>query len=168
MNKPQNLDESVYYTKYINVAQGTELVNSLDLATTEFENIMSGINEQKSTYKYAEGKWTIKQVVQHIIDVERLFVARALSIARDETATIVAFEEDEYASHDYSETLSLEFIVNDYKLVRQATLSFFKSLNSKNSDNQVGDKIVLSPRIIGWILSGHSTHHMQVIKERYL
>jgi uncharacterized damage-inducible protein DinB len=144
------------------------LFESLDLSTTEFENVLSGVDEQKSNYKYAEGKWTIKQVVQHIIDVERLFVARALSIARDENATIVSFDEDDYANNDYSELLSIESITEDYRLVTKATVSFFKSLNSKNSDNEVGGKVVLSPRIIGWLISGHSNHHIQVIKERYL
>ena len=168
MKRPEGLKDSVYYTKYINCAHGTSLMESLDLSTDEFESLIERIDENKSNYKYDEGKWTIKQVVQHIIDIERLFVARALSIARDNKATIVSFDEDLYADNDYSENLTLEAIVNDYKIVRQGTVSFFKSLHSSVIDNQVGEDTVLSPRIIGWLISGHSTHHLNVIKERYL
>jgi len=168
MKKPVDLKASVYYTKYINLAEGTELIQSLNLSYDQFVNELSTIDEEKSNYKYAEGKWTIKQVIQHVIDVERLFVARALSIARDRNTVVVRFDDDLYASNDYSNTLKFEDIVNDYKVVRQGTISFFKSLNVNSFDNQVGEGTVLSPRIIGWIISGHSIHHLNVIKERYL
>ena len=131
-------------------------------------SVLSTIDEEKSKHKYGDDKWTIKQVVQHFIDVERLFVARALSIARDVNATIVTFDDNLYASNDYSNTLKFEDIITDFKLARQSTISFFKTLNTNNIDNQIGDKIILSPRIIGWLISGHSMHHLNIIKERYL
>jgi len=168
MKKPVNLKASLYYTKYINLAEGAELVESLSLSYDEFVNVLSNIDEEKANHKYAEGKWTVKQVVQHVIDIERLFVARALSIARDENTVIVRFDDDLYASNDYSNTLKFEDIINDYKIVRQGTISFFKSLNVNSFDNQVGESTILSPRIIGWLISGHSLHHLNVIKERYL
>ncbi len=168
MEKPQKLNDAIYYTKYIKIAPGSDLVESLGLSYDEFDNALSKISEEKSTYRYADNKWSIKQVVQHVIDVERLFVARALSIARDENTTIIGFDDNLYASNDYSETLKFEDIVADYKLARTSTISFFKSLNSDIMDNEVGEKVVLSPRIIGWLISGHSLHHLNVIKERYL
>jgi len=168
MKKPIDLKASVYYTKYINLAPKDDLFESLDLSFQAFESLVLNIDEQKSNYKYGEGKWTIKQVVQHIIDVERLFVARALSIARDENTTVIGFDDNLYAANDYTDTLEFEAIVNDYKLVRQSTISFFKSLNSNSFDNKIESNVILSPRIIGWLISGHSIHHLNVIKERYL
>jgi len=168
MKKPQILIDSVYYTKYINLAVGSGMIESLELSNLEFENFVKLIDEEKENYKYGKDKWTIKQVIQHIIDVERLFVARALSIARDEKTEVFGFDENLYADNDYSNRLTLEYLINDYKLVRQATVSFFKSINLDNIDNTVGDTIKMSPRIIGWIISGHSTHHINVIKARYL
>jgi hypothetical protein len=168
MKKPVGLKDSVYYTKYINLAEGTDLVEGLNLSFDTILTELSTIDEEKSKHKYGDDKWTIKQVVQHFIDVERLFVARALSIARDVNATIVTFDDNLYASNDYSNTLKFEDIITDFKLARQSTISFFKTLNTNNIDNQIGDKIILSPRIIGWLISGHSMHHLNIIKERYL
>lgn len=168
MKKPVGLKDSVYYTKYINLAEGNDLLEGLELSYAKIETVLSAIDEEKSTFKYGEDKWTIKQVVQHIIDVERLFVARALSIARDENATIVNFDDNLYAANDYSDRLKFEDIINDFKLARQSTISFFKTMNANNIDNEVGEKIILSPRIIGWLISGHALHHLNVIQERYL
>ena len=168
MKKPEGLKDSVYYTKYINIAEGTDLVEALNLSYDTILETLSTIDEEKSNDKYADDKWTIKQVIQHIIDVERLFVARALSIARDENAVIVNFDDNLYAANDYSNTLKFEDIISDYKLTRKSTISFFKTLNINNVDNEVGENIVLSPRIIGWLISGHSLHHLNIINERYL
>ena len=168
MKKPVGLKDSAYYTKYINLAEGTDLIEGLNLSFDTIVSVLSTIDEEKSKHKYGDDKWTIKQVVQHIIDVERLFVTRALSIARDKNTAIIGFDENLYASNDYSYTLKFEDIVTDFKLVRQSTISFFKTLNVNNIDNQVVDNIILSPRIIGWLISGHSMHHLNVIRERYL
>jgi len=168
MKRPIKLNSQDFTTNYINLTEGDSLSESLLESQLQFEVLFESISEDDGNYKYKKDKWTIKQVLLHIIDVERLFVARALKISRDKNSKIIGFDEDLYAENDYSDKLSLEQLKQDFLLVRNSTISFFNTLDSTVLDNEVQSSVLLTPRIIGWLISGHSIHHFNVIKERYL
>lgn len=168
MKKPENLNPQDYTTNYINLAEGENLTESLLDSQLQFEVLFESINEEQGSFKYGEDKWTIKQALLHIIDVERLFVARALKIARDPNSKIIGFDENLYANNDFSQNLTLEQLKQDFILARKSTISFFNTLDESVIDIEVKPNVTLSPRILGWLISGHAIHHFNVIKERYL
>ncbi|WP_179019426.1 DinB family protein [Winogradskyella forsetii] len=129
----------------------------------------SDIPEEKHNYAYADGKWTVKDILLHIIDTERVFAYRALRIARRDESPMVGFEQDEYVANGYANQRTLENLIEEYKAVRQATIALFNSFDSATL-LQIGEAsgAAFSVRVLGYITIGHENHHIQIIKERYL
>tara|TARA_B100000508_G_C11319786_1_gene208859 strand:+ start:35 stop:550 length:516 start_codon:yes stop_codon:yes gene_type:complete len=141
------------------------LTNSLDEMLTTLQNLP----EDKLLYSYAEGKWTIKELVQHIIDAERVFCYRALRFSRNDATNLPGFNEDWYVENSNGNDRDFNDLLNEFVLVRNSTISLFNSFTSKmltlkgainNSD--------MSVRALGFIIAGHQTHHLKIIKEKYL
>ncbi len=119
-------------------------------------------------FRYAPGKWSVKEILLHLIDSERVFAYRALCIARGEQTPLPGFEQDDYVPLSGAEGRSPESLLEEYRAVREATLSLFRHLPEesltrigKASDNP------LSARAAAWIIAGHEVHHLRVIEERY-
>ena len=123
----------------------------------------------KADYAYAPGKWTIKQVFQHISDTERIFAYRALRFARRDPQQPLPFEENDYADNADVSNRSLEDILQELETVRKSSVSLFKSFSQEtlllNGTTSLGNATVLS---LGFFVCGHATHHMNVVKDRYL
>ena len=158
-----------FYQTYINKAQDVDLKQSL---RENFERVLDFLNtilEDKLEYRYAEGKWTIKEVIQHLIDAERIFAYRALRIARQDQTPLPGFEENDYVPTSFANDRSRAELLADYKAVRQATVSLFDSFRD-DMLFQMGtaSNSPISVRALGFITIGHENHHCQVIKERYL
>lgn len=158
-----------YYQTYINKAGDLELIDGLKKNAEDIYLFFESIPEDKYDYAYAEGKWTIKEVIQHIIDTERIFSYRALSFARQDKTALPGYEQDDYAVTSRANQRTKNSLLIEYKALRSATVSLFESFsdemlkgigNASNSD--------ISVRAIGFILIGHENHHCQVIKDRYL
>ena len=132
-------------------------------------DLLSLINEAKSTYAYAPGKWTLKEMLQHLIDAERVFTYRALCFARKESQTLPSFDENEYAGNSFANNRSWENLSEEFMAVRQATILLFESFSPEMLSNtgKAGSN-ELSAEQIGFITVGHFNHHYKIIKERYL
>lgn len=158
-----------YYQAYINKAQNVGLKEGLRKNFELVLEFLNAIPEDKLEYRYAEGKWTIKEVIQHLIDAERIFSYRALRIARQDQTPLPGFEENDYVPASFANNRSKEELLIDYKAVRQATVSLFDSFTN-DMLLQVGtaSNSPISVRALGFITIGHENHHCQVIKERYL
>lgn len=167
--KPHHLDTSEYFAGYVRKASGNDLLASLSVVCSETADLLSELSDDQANYRYAEGKWTIKQVVQHLIDTERVFAYRALSIARGDQQNLCGFDEDEFALNDQSKQRKMEDIIAEYRLVRASTIALFGSFSHDVLDNRgLANQVAFTPRILGWVLVGHDQHHLSVIKERYL
>lgn len=158
-----------FYQTYINKAQNVDLKRGL---RQSFETVIEFLNtmpEDKLEYRYADGKWTIKEVIQHIIDAERIFAYRALRIARQDQTPLPGFEENDYVPASFANDRSRAELLSDYKAVREATISLFDSFTDRML-LQIGtaSNSPISVRALGFITIGHENHHCQVIKERYL
>ena len=171
MNKDQlNKNEyNPYYQAYIDKAEVTDLIEGLRQNGKRVISFLESIPDDKYDYAYAEGKWTLKELIQHVIDTERIFTFRALSFARKEKAALPGYEENDYAASSNANRRTKESLLNELSIVRQATIVLFESFtdemllhvgNASNSD--------VSVRAIGFILIGHENHHYKIIKERYL
>ncbi|WP_179315305.1 DinB family protein [Winogradskyella undariae] len=127
------------------------------------------IAKEKHDYAYAKGKWSVKDVLLHIIDTERILAYRAMRIARQDKTPLMGFEQDDYVVHGFAEKRSMESLIEEYKSVRLATITLFASLNV-DTLLSIGEAsgFPISVRALGYIILGHENHHNLIIKERYL
>lgn len=158
-----------YYTKFLALVPEKNLLDALTNNLNEVSKFILSIPGEKADYAYDSGKWTIKQVIQHIIDCERILSYRSLHIARKDKQALLFFNENEYAQVADVKDLTLTDLLNDFKAVRNSTISLFKHL--KDSDliqSGVIGNYQSTPLSIGFFLPGHANHHLNTIKERYL
>ncbi len=160
-----------YYKPYIDVVVGNEkgIIENLKNTLTEVLNTLSKIPENKQEYRYTEGKWTIKELIQHLIDSERVFAYRALRFARNDATELAGFEQDDYVTVFDANTRDFDELLEDLELTRKSTILLFKSFGEKElmrigtaSGND------MSVRALGYVISGHLVHHFNIMKERYL
>ncbi|WP_400078949.1 DinB family protein [Winogradskyella sp. R77965] len=158
-----------YYKSYIDSASNLNIVEGLKQNLDSVVSFYSAIPAQKHNFAYAEGKWTVKDILLHIIDTERIFTYRALRIARQDKTALVGFDQDEYVVSAKAGSRSLFDLIEEYKIVRQGSIALYRSFNSGDLE-QIGEAsgFPISVRAIGYILTGHENHHNQVIRERYL
>lgn len=165
-----NSEFKVNYGDYIYmVDENQELVEALQKGEDQITDFFTKIDQNKLKTAYAEGKWTILEVLLHIIDTERIFNYRALCIARGDQTEFPSFEQDDYVAPSKANDRSLTSLLTEYSTVRKATISLFENLSEEDL-KQLGraSNSPLSPRAAGFIIAGHERHHEKIIKERYL
>ncbi len=170
--RTSQLSENEYSTfnaTYIKAAGEVDLIEELEICLHEFIRFVQNIPMEKFDYRYAEGKWTIKEIIQHIIDTERIFAYRALRISRNDTTPLPGFEENDFAKNTEGNLRSLQDLLTELSAVRHSNLLLFKSF-SENQLKRVGvaSENPISVRAIGFMLIGHQKHHQKVFEERYL
>ncbi|MFM9825878.1 DinB family protein [Flavobacterium sp.] len=161
---------SSFNATYINaVDQNVDLIDCFEMGFEEMISIISKTPFDKLKFRYAFGKWTIKDIIQHIIDVERIFSYRALRISRNDTTPLPGFEENDYVENTNANGRSIQDLLNELKVVRTATIILFKSFSNEQLKNLgIASNNPISVRAIGFIIIGHQHHHFKIIKERYL
>lgn len=168
ITKPASRKE-FYFSKYINIALKDDLISSLIASRDEVIDTLQPLNEEQSNYAYQAGKWTIKEVLSHCIDTERILAYRALCFSRNETAELPGFDQDNYAKEDPASDIPFKDLVEEYALIRRSTILLFKRMKQKNLDfSGIASNVEISARELGWTIAGHDLHHLKVIRERYL
>lgn len=167
--KPDKSAYGEYFGRYIDLVKNEDLIGALVESELLIDGFWSSISEEKACFRYAEGKWSIKELLQHIMDTERVFNYRALSVARGENQTLMGYDHDEYALSSKADSRRWKDILTEYKAVRQATTLLFKSFDNQQLD-LIGQAngLPLSARSAGFIIVGHEMHHLSILKERYL
>jgi uncharacterized damage-inducible protein DinB len=158
-----------YYENYIKLVPEQDIIKGLTKQKGEMLHFFKSIPVFKHEFRYAEGKWTIKDIILHLIDAERIFAYRALRIARNDKTVLPGFEENDYVVAANANNREYENLLTEYETVRNASISLFETFTSEEllrlgiaSNNSV------SVRAIGYIMLGHELHHKNVILERYL
>jgi uncharacterized damage-inducible protein DinB len=133
------------------------------------KNFIQSLPPDKLTYRYAEDKWTIKEILVHIMDDERIYAYRALRIARNDKTPLPGFEQEDYVPFSKANQRSLASIFKEYKTIRNATLSLFTSFNKEDLLRMgTANDHPVSARALAWHIAGHELHHLNIIKKRYL
>ncbi len=168
MPRPTHNEYAPFYQPYIEKVKGDDLHEVLNQYSRTSLAFWQSIPEDKADYAYAPGKWTIKQVLNHINDAERIFAYRALRIARGDKTPLAGFDENDYADAAMVNHRSLKELVHEFQSVRSATLSLFNSFG-ENELKQIGtcNGAEVSANALGHILIGHALHHEMVVFERY-
>jgi len=169
MPKPLPADYPEYFGKYINQVPEEELSEAFKNQFPKIESFLREIDEEKSKYSYAPGKWTLKELLQHLIDCERIFNYRALCFARKETVSLPSFDEDLYAENSNANNRSWKSLSNEFINVRRSTADLFNSFTDEMMQQAgIANNKSISVLSIGFIIIGHITHHIKVVQERYL
>lgn len=158
-----------YYAGYIDSVEGKQLSLILRQQRAKVLELLSGLSEEQAGYRYAADKWSLKEVIGHLIDCERVFIYRAMSIARGEDQSLPGFDQDAYVVTGAFDDRSVADLAREYETVRNASLSFFESLRPESwlARGKAND-VTVSVRAIGYIVPGHEAHHLAVLEERYL
>lgn len=169
MPKPTPGSFPPYFSRYINKVTGDELPSAFSSQRAVVESFFSEISEEKSNTTYAPGKWTLKELLQHVIDAERIFSYRALCIARKETTSLPGFDENTYAENSDANRRSWQSLVDELKVVRRSTEMLFHSFSGATLNNSgISNEHPVTVNAIGFIVIGHFAHHVGIVKERYL
>lgn len=160
-----------YYGSYVKLSMNmsndivTNLKNSLSILLEAMKNLA----KEKQEYAYDEGKWTIKELLQHMIDTERVFSYRAMRFARNDKTALSGFDQDEYGAVVDANRRSFDAVLDEFTALRQSTIYMFESFTPEEQQ-RVGEASGsdTSVRALGFIMSGHVLHHLNVINERYL
>jgi len=167
--RPQPTDHAPYYQHYIDLAPGQDLQQAFAIADQLTFKYLDTIPVDRDNYAYAEGKWTVKQLFQHVIDTERIFAYRALCIARGEQGNLPGFDENEYAKNVTGENRSLPELIAEFKAVRETTKMLFQSFTDEDLQRiGTANNVKIKVLALGYIILGHAIHHLNVLKERYL
>lgn len=158
-----------YYSSYIQALENVELIEELEISVHEFIRFVQNIPMDKFDYRYAEGKWTIKDIIQHLIDAERVFSYRAMRISRNDKTPLPGFEENDYVENTNANDRSIQDLLTEMAVVRQSTVSLYKSFTQEQLQ-RIGTASgkEVSVRAIGFIIIGHQKHHQKIFQERYL
>lgn len=167
MNRPQTHEYPAWAETYIKLV-GEDVIELLEKQATEFPDFVNSLIE-KADYAYAPGKWTIKELIGHIIDTERVFVYRLMCFARGEQHALPGFEEDDYVANAHFSDRSLLSLSEEFAHLRKSNLYLIKSFTEKElSRSGTASERQITVKAILFVMAGHIIHHVGIIKERYL
>lgn len=169
MNRPEKQEYNAYYEKYVSLVEETDIVAALENQLTDLQTMLGAISEEKSSHAYAMGKWTIRQLVGHLIDGERIFAYRALRIGRADETPIEGFEQDGYIENANFNERTIAELTEELLLVRRANNLLFRNLDDA-AWQRVGtaSDSPVSVRALAYIMVGHIRHHTNILRDRYL
>ena len=169
MARPSKSDYIPFYETYVSLVPENDIKEALLQSLPLVESFLDSIPGNKADFAYADGKWTIKQLIQHAIDAERIFCYRALCIARGESQNLPGFEENEYARQAVVDHRTLRELRDEFLAVRKASILLFNSFTQEMMDAKGrSNNNPISALSIGYILVGHWKHHQRILTERYL
>ena len=169
LKKPEAKETSDYYKLYINKVAGDDYLKAMEETMHDTLALLTSLEDAKWDYRYAEGKWSIKEVLLHLIDTERIMTYRALRMARNDKTPLPGFEQDDYIPFVDADQRSPQSILDEYQAVRKATIEMFRYFNDDMlSRLGTASGNPFTPRALGFVIAGHDIHHMSIIRERYL
>lgn len=169
INHPESAEYPPYYEKYVSLVPQGEIIATLEQQLDQTLSLLQSIPESKGGSRYAPDKWSIKEVVGHVIDTERIFAYRALRFARHDHTPLSGFEQDDYIREATFDECQLADLAAEFEHVRRANLYLFRHLNPAAWQRRgMANQGEVSVRALAYILAGHEKHHLEILKTRYL
>lgn len=168
-HRPHDTEYLGYYSRYISLVPEGDILTTLFRQNEATVALLRGLSESQGGFRYAPGKWSIKELVAHVSDAERIFADRALRFARADETPLPGFEENDYVRNGSFDTFHLADIVTGLENVRRSTVSLFR-LMTKDATTRRGkaNNAEISVRALAYVIAGHEIHHMNVLRTRYL
>jgi hypothetical protein len=168
MNRPLESEYAPYFEKYVVQVSESDILPVLRSQLDALDVLLNRVTPERETYRYAEGKWTIRELVGHLIDGERVFGYRAFCIARGESQNLPGFEQDDYMRTAPYDRIDLEDLLSELRLVRLSNIAMLRNLDSEAWLRiGIANDTPVSVRALAFIMAGHVRHHMGVLSERY-
>jgi hypothetical protein len=166
--RPEPGEYAPYYDRYISLISGTDVLGTLDEQRRQMLLLLCGREEAEGDFRYAADKWSVKEVLGHVCDSERIFAYRALRISRGDRTPMEGFEQDDYVKNGPLGRAPLAEVIEDYIAVRRATLTLLRNLDeSAWTRCGVANKNDVSVRALAYIIAGHELHHRRILEEKY-
>jgi hypothetical protein len=167
--RPQSEEYAEYFSGYIGKVPGADVLVFLQQQLESIARDIRGIDPAKGDFRYENGKWSVKELLGHIIDTERVFSYRALVFARNDSSGLPGFDQDPWARHANYANLSFNDIADEFECVRRSTLALFRHLDAAAWDRMgVANNKKMTTRAAAYVIAGHTQHHMDILKARYL
>ena len=169
IGRPGSGEYDPYYEQYLNLVPDGDVLELLEAQLSETLAAVGGLSDEQARYRYAAGKWSVKEVLGHLADAERVLSYRAFRISRADQTALAGFEENDYVANANYDERSLESVVAELAQARAASLAFFRS-NTPEMTTLRGEAngAEVTVRALPWIMVGHERHHLGVLRERYL
>lgn len=168
ITKPTAGSLTPYAQYYIDKVNQQDLIEALSDSRSALVDWMSALSEEQGDYRYAPGKWTVKEVVRHMVDVERILCYRAFRFSRKDATALPGFEENDYIRHTEHLALPWKVIITEYSAVRASSLSLYEAMSMDMLDFPgLANNTPYSARILGFMTVGHQLHHAQILHDRY-
>ncbi|MGE8203061.1 DinB family protein [Heyndrickxia sp. NPDC080065] len=167
-NRPESGEYFPYYSTYINLVPDEDILQILNDQMNKTITLLEDISDTQAHFKYAPGKWSVKEVLGHIADTERIMGYRLLCISRGETISLPGYDDKAYVERAKFERQSIQALLENLKIVRQSTIHLLKSLDEDAwLQRGTANDSEVTVRALAYIIAGHELHHLQIIKERY-
>lgn len=168
MKRPEAGEFAEYYGKYIAKVPGTDVPGILESERRQMSRLFAGRSEREGNYRYAPDKWTVKEILGHVTDAERIFTYRALRIGRGDETSLASFEQDDYVKNGGFAARTLADLVEEFDAVRGASISLFRSFDDAAWGRRgVASQKEVTVRALGFITAGHQIHHRMILEESY-
>lgn len=169
ISRPETVEYDSYYERYVSLVADGDIISTLKNQISETLELLTAINAEKADFRYAEGKWSVKELVGHMIDTERIFAYRALRIARGDRTPIEGYEQDDYIKNAEFAKCNLADLAEEFALIRRANVLMFRNLSETAWHRRgTANEREVSVRALAYISAGHEIYHVNILKERYL
>jgi len=169
MQKPSPEEHIPYLKLYIDLVPDNDIIEELEKQVDPFSKLITGISEEKSQYRYAPEKWSIKELTVHILDTERIMAYRALCISRNEKKSLPGSDQDEYAREiDYSK-ITMKGLLEEFIVLRKSNILMLKNFTEEMCLRKgLANQNPITVRALAYVIYGHAQHHLNILKEKYL
>lgn len=168
MSRPDRSEYAEYYQTYVSLVPDGDIVEILERQLPETRALLGAVPPEKESWAYAEGKWTIRESLGHVIDAERVFAGRALWIARDPETALPSMEQDRWAANSNAGDRPLADLLDEWTAIRGATVAMVRSFDAAAlARSGVASEVRFTVRSFPWIIAGHELHHRRLFRERY-
>lgn len=170
IGRPDTSEYPPYAAAYVNLVVGDDVLSILAAQLEESTALLKPVDDHRaSEFAYAPGKWTVKQILGHIIDTERIFSYRALSIARNDATPLPGFEQDDYVAAGSFNERTLVSLIDELRVVRRSTIALFQNLPQQAwLRHGLANKYNVTVRGVAFLAAGHGMHHVKILREKYL
>ncbi len=168
LQRPEKNEYAEFYANYVSLVEEADVVSALGKQTNQLRELLKDVSARKEDFRYASGKWSVKELIGHVIDAERIFAYRALRISRSDQTPLAGFEENSYVAQSNFSQAALADLIEEFSLLRAANVLMFRNLTDEQwIRHGTASDAAVSVRALAFIMVGHVRHHTNVLKERY-
>jgi uncharacterized damage-inducible protein DinB len=168
MTRPTPTDYAPPHAAYVQLVDEDDILSAMQEQSSATQKLLASLDEQRAAYRYGEGKWSIKEVIGHMVDAERIISYRALAVARGDSQPLPGFDENAYVQHASFDSWKLGDLSEEYALVRRSNIVFFQNLQPEAWDRRgIANQHPVSVRGLAYVIVGHERHHLKVLREKY-